>query len=40
MKKLSLYVFLVLMVCNVGFAKDLVLECDLKVIDQEAKKNK
>ena len=28
------------MVCNVGFAKDLMLECDLKVIDQEAKKNK
>ena len=27
MKKLSLYVFLVLMFCNVGFAKPVLLEC-------------
>ena len=27
MKKLSLYVFLVLMICNVGFAKPVLLQC-------------
>ncbi len=27
MKKLSLYIFLVLMWCNVGFAKDTILKC-------------
>ena len=27
MKKLSLYIFLVLMVCNVGFAKPVLLQC-------------
>ena len=27
MKKLSLYIFLVLMVCNVGFAKNIYLKC-------------
>ena len=34
MKKLSLYVFLVLMFCNVGFAKPVLLECQkVKVTD-------
>ena len=34
MKKLSLYIFLVLMWCNVGFAKPVLLECKkVKVTD-------
>ena len=30
MKKLSLYIFLILMVCNVGFANQVLLECEYK----------
>jgi len=43
MKKLSLYIFLVLMVCNVGFAEEILLTCDvnstsLKTMDPEDQK--
>ena len=43
MKKLSLYIFLVLMWCNVGFAEQILLTCDvnstsLKTMDTEDQK--
>ena len=34
MKKLSLYIFLVLMWCNVGFAEDKILYCSMYAFDK------